>query len=118
MNAEPAYIRLKNLHTLAQQRQYDALFEVLHKDESDVVRHEAAFLIGDVAPDAARSVFALSVAALDKSILVRHEAALALAKFTLTPESRAVLFSLMSDDSVEVRDSAKFALEELMDGKF
>lgn len=106
--------RLKGLRDLN-----DAgLITALEQDVSDVVRHEAAFILGDRMREGALkstgSAFkSLCVASLfDPSILVRHETALALANFKKQGSVRFLGF-LTSDCAQEVRDSAAYAIEEL-----
>lgn len=111
MNA-PA--RLKRLRELSDA----SLIQALNEDGSDVVRHEAAFILGDRMREGllAQSVLAfkaLTVASLfDPSILVRHETALALASFKQHGPQR-ILAALLTDEAQEVRDSASYAIEEL-----
>jgi HEAT repeat protein len=52
----------------------------------------------------------------DKSIIVRHEIALALVHFKSEQTLRA-LVRLAKDSAVEVRDSAEYALTEMLFGK-
>ena len=91
--------------------------ESLLRDESDVVRHEAAFILGEKAEDPRREEIldCLCSAAADPSILVRHEVALALAKF---PSEKSVkqLFKLARDRSDEVSGSAEYALVDMLSG--
>jgi HEAT repeat protein len=90
----------------------------LHKDVSPNVRHEAAFILGNlrgqsrlINTDAALG--ALIAATKDPSILVRHEAALALAEFKCEPSINA-LVGLCRDQQADVVESARHALVEMI----
>ncbi len=92
---------------------------VLIEDDSDVVRHEAAFILGDrmhggtlTKPEEAFGTLCHS-AELDPSILVRHEAALSLANFK-TALSKRILERLLFDPAPEVQSSARYALEDML----
>jgi HEAT repeat protein len=93
----------------------------LMKDESDVVRHEAAFLLGQRGKernleDSDLTLEWLCKGCFDKSILVRHEVALALANFK-GEKSLLFLSRLHLDQVQEVRDSAEYALHQLFSDK-
>jgi len=97
--------RLKELRSLAPSQ----LCEALLNDGSDVVRHEAAFLLGEQKS----GLHNLIEAAGDRSILVRHEVALALANFPASEVLNQLL--LMHEDAAkEVRSSADYAIQQLM----
>jgi HEAT repeat protein len=82
------------------------LIELLDKDPSACVRHEAAFALGHFGTP--EVVEALKEAALnDRSVLVRHEATLALARF---PGVQETLEHALNDPSPDVRESAEVAL--------
>lgn len=106
--------RLKALRDLKD----EDLINTLELDGSDVVRHEAAFILGERMKESTLTLVsvafqALCVASLfDPSILVRHETALALANFKNNGSLRFLNF-LLTDPSQEVRDSASYAIEEL-----
>jgi HEAT repeat protein len=93
-----------------------AVIQALSSDDNAVVRHEAAFVLsllkdqGRIPGDAAQQ--ALVMAAHDKSILVRHEVALALASFP-SPLTAKLLVALTHDESEDVIASAEFALNDL-----
>lgn len=131
MNAEKENIptapqRLARLQALASGEITIAVQESLEAslscDASDVVRHEAAFILGDL--QKAAQLIASESALLglcraadnDPSVLVRHEAALSLAKW---PGEAAVkaLVKLCSDVSAEVRSSAAYAITEMLSAK-
>lgn len=105
--------------TIAVQQSLEAS---LSSDASDVVRHEAGFILGDlqkggrlIASESALSGLCLA-AEHDPSVLVRHEVALSLAKW---PGEVAVtaLVKLSSDVSAEVRSSAAYAITEMLSAK-
>lgn len=103
--------RLKGLSHLC----HSDLIKALRGDLSDVVRHEAAFLITQFAylDDTVKGL--CDAAKLDPSILVRHEACLSLAKFK-TKLAFDTLADCMADKSPEVVSSARYALEEMVFG--
>lgn len=120
--------RLQLLHLLAQEMEPDgkrlalaseqALIKALDNDNSQVVRHEAAFLLGDcqsrgVLNDSQNVFLELRAATKQKSILVRHEVALALGKFRGSNEAVQCLLFLYRDSALEVSESAEHALVEL-----
>jgi HEAT repeat protein len=112
-----AQTRLKGLELLHQ----DMLFIALKEDECDIVRHEAAFIIGKIFEEGkmhsgSAALVALLGATRDPSILVRHEVALALGKFDCH-EAFGALIHLASDCSPEVQRSARFALTEQRERK-
>jgi HEAT repeat protein len=94
------------LGDLSMEEHAGALMRVLGKDESPCVRHEAAFALGRIGVGA-RTRTALERAALcDPSVLVRHEAVLALAGFVGARETIRVA---LTDKSEDVRESAVVA---------
>jgi HEAT repeat protein len=116
---KPDFQRLRDLRAL----HYSLLIEALKEDPSDVVRHEAAFVIGewcervseqdrsDIRKEGMLALF--RAAETDKSILVRHEAALALAQFR-NAAALALLLRLTLDSASEVRSSACYAIEQML----
>ncbi len=113
--------RLARLHSICERTDRDAhaqdsLVLALTTDPCEVVRHEAAFLLGDLKRQSRlhneKAVLTvLSKAAGDKSVLVRHEIALTLAKFC-SRSATETLRVMTSDYSHEVVESALYALEE------
>src|SRR5437667_12037382 len=92
----------------------DLVIEALLRDESEIVRHEAAFVLGETAAPDEEALWALLRAADDTSILVRHEVALALVMF---PEevSAKCLVKLLKDPIAEVSRSAEYALIQMLE---
>lgn len=88
-----------------------AIGKVLKYDNNALVRHEAAFSLGQLGyrsgipalTDAVRS---------DSSFFVRHEAAVALGVIG-SEEARKTLSEALKDESEEVRESAVVALANL-----
>ena len=84
---------------------------VLKNDENELVRHEAAFSLGQMClrsgipqlEDATRN---------DPSLFVRHEAAVALGVIG-SQDAKATLQKALDDPSEQVRDSAVVALSNL-----
>jgi len=87
------------------------LSQVLLRDPSPLIRHEAAFTLGQLGRRSA--VPALAKAMLsDSSKLVRHESAVALGSLG-AHSARAELEQATSDPDVDVRLSARVALDYL-----
>jgi deoxyhypusine monooxygenase len=84
---------------------------VLKNDDNELVRHEAAFSLGQMClrsgvpplEDATRN---------DPSLFVRHEAAVALGVIG-SQDAKATLQKALDDPSEQVRDSAVVALSNL-----
>ncbi len=85
--------------------------EVLTKDIDDLVRHEAAFSLGQLGFTS--GIKALSYAVKnDSSIFVRHEAAVALGVIG-SEDARGILIDALNDSNEEVKKSAIVALANL-----
>jgi deoxyhypusine monooxygenase len=83
----------------------------LLNDEDHLVRHEAAFSLGQLGY--ASGIKALSKAVLsDPSFFVRHEAAIALGVIA-SEASRDILKKALKDERQEVQESAMVALANL-----
>ena len=99
------------LTTLADFRCSEALpifIRALQKDESALVRHEAAFAVG-ILGNESHTHFLVHAMLNDPHLMVRHEAATALA--TVGNESCiSPLEQACTDQSVAVAESARFAL--------
>ena len=84
---------------------------ILKDDDNDLVRHEAAFSLGQLG-------FSIGIKPLadavknDPSLFVRHEAAVALGVIG-SEQARKTLRDALKDESKEVRDSAVVALANL-----
>ena len=89
----------------------DELVEILLRDTSPCVRHEAAYALGQIASPRVFDLLA-ELAADDMRIIVRHEATLALAGFR-SPAAALRLAALKQDESRDIRDSAIVALQQL-----
>ncbi len=85
--------------------------QVLKHDGNDLVRHEAAFSLGQLGFSSGIEPLADAVRN-DRSLFVRHEAAVALGVIG-SEEARKTLNDALSDKSEEVRDSAIVALANL-----
>jgi deoxyhypusine monooxygenase len=84
------------------------LGRVLSGDPDSVVRHEAAFVLGELADPAGVPALAEAMRR-DPSDLVRHESAEALG-WIATPESAAALKEALKDRSPEVVRTAEISL--------
>jgi HEAT repeat protein len=89
------------------------LKKFLVTDECPVVRHEAAFKLGERFGGNPEAAHALCEASADRSILVRHEVALALAHFPCE-QTAAVLVDMVLDPSPDVAASAQFAIVQMV----
>lgn len=88
-----------------------SIARVLHDDPNELVRHEAAFSLGQMGYSSCTGP--LSEATLkDPSMFVRHEAAIALGVIG-TDESRATLESALQDSETPVVESAVVALSNI-----
>jgi HEAT repeat protein len=101
--------------------QQNHIGRALRNDESDVVRHEAAFILSALKKqgllhDDNIALSELIEAFSDKSILVRHEIALSLAAFPCEEAIDALLHH-SSDPAQEVKESVRFALVEMLEAK-
>lgn len=87
--------------------------EVLKKDPSPVIRHEAAFLLGATRNRAAIRFLVGSILK-DKSDIVRHESIEALGDLGLkSKEVSRLLKSLCRDKNPFIKDTAEIALATL-----
>jgi HEAT repeat protein len=85
--------------------------KVLKFDKNVLVRHEAAFSLGQLGYTSGITALADSVSS-DPSFFVRHEAAIALGVIG-SEEARKTLNDALKDESEEVRQSAVIALANL-----
>jgi HEAT repeat protein len=89
----------------------DAISGKLENDEDSLVRHEAAFALGQMGFTDALAALSYSVKS-DPSLFVRHEAAIAIGVIG-SEQGRCPLQEALTDESQEVRESAKIALANL-----
>ncbi|MDF2727954.1 MAG: putative repeat-containing lyase [Nitrososphaera sp.] len=85
--------------------------KVLKYDNNALVRHEAAFSLGQLGYRTGIPALAHAVSS-DSSFFVRHEAAVALGVIG-SEEARETLSEALKDESEEVRESAVVALANL-----
>ena len=89
----------------------DDIVDVLLNDTNELVRHEAAYSLGQMGYS--KAVDALITAMLkDTNPFVRHESAIALGVIG-SERARDALMNALHDESVEVRESAIIALANL-----
>jgi HEAT repeat protein len=114
LNHEDNVIRTRAVCILAEiggNKVVDAISNTLENDKDSLVRHEAAFALGQLG--FTDSLNALSHAInSDPSLFVRHEAAIAMGVIG-SEQGRDPLEHALSDESEEVRESAKIALSNL-----
>ena len=89
----------------------DSINRVLENDKNALVRHEAAFSLGQLGYTAATAALSNAVKS-DPSYFVRHEAAIALGVIG-SEDARETLNEALKDESEEVRESAIIALANL-----
>jgi HEAT repeat protein len=89
----------------------DSISRVLENDKNALVRHEAAFSLGQLGYTAATAALSNAVKS-DPSYFVRHEAAIALGVIG-SEDARETLNEAVKDESEEVRESAIIALANL-----
>lgn len=89
----------------------DELIEVVLRDSSPCVRHEAAYALGQIASPRVLELLT-KLAMSDSRTIVRHEATLALAGFE-GAVAEDCLIALTHDPSREISDSARVAILEL-----
>jgi deoxyhypusine monooxygenase len=85
-----------------------ALADVLFYDPDPLVRHEAAFSLGQIGLSAGNEALGRAVKT-DPDPIVRHEAAAALGSIG-SADSEGVLTKALSDEDEMVRNSAKASL--------
>ena len=89
----------------------DSISRVLENDKNALVRHEAAFSLGQLGYPSATAALSNAVKS-DPSYFVRHEAAVALGVIG-SEDARETLNEALKDESEEVRESAIIALANL-----
>ena len=114
LSHEDSVIRTRVICILADISGVDAvesISRVLERDKNALVRHEAAFSLGQLGYPAATAALSNAVKS-DPSYFVRHEAAVALGVIG-SEDARETLNEALKDESVEVRESAIIALANL-----
>jgi HEAT repeat protein len=114
LSHEDSVIRTRVICILADISGVDAvesISRVLESDKNALVRHEAAFSLGQLGYPAATAALSNAVKS-DPSYFVRHEAAVALGVIG-SEDAREILNEALKDESEEVRESAIIALANL-----
>lgn len=88
-----------------------AICDTLKNDTDSLVRHEAAFALGQLGITSALFTLSQSLNS-DPSLFVRHEAAIAVGVIG-SERGRDTLLRALTDESKEVRESARIALANL-----
>lgn len=99
------------LADIAGENAVDPIGRVLKLDNNALVRHEAAFSLGQLGLTAGIGALSDAVRS-DPSFFVRHEAAVALGVIG-SEDARKTLDGALSDENEEVRESAMVALANL-----
>jgi HEAT repeat protein len=92
-------------------RVVEAISDTLMNDKDSLVRHEAAFALGQLGFTDALITLSHSINS-DPSLFVRHESAIAVGVIG-SEQGRESLQQALSDESQEVRESARIALANL-----
>ena len=114
LSHEDSVIRTRVICILADMSGIDAvepISRVLEDDKNALVRHEAAFSLGQIGYQTAMPALFNAVKS-DPSYFVRHEAAVALGVIG-SEEGREILNKALKDESEEVRESAIIALANI-----
>jgi HEAT repeat protein len=114
LHHEDNVIRTRTVCILAEiggRRVVEAISVTLTNDNDALVRHEAAFALGQLGFIEALNTLSHSINS-DPSLFVRHEAAIAVGVIG-SEQGRDSLRRALSDESQEVRESAKIALSNL-----
>ena len=114
LSHEDSVIRTRVICILADISDIDAvesISRVLESDKNALVRHEAAFSLGQLGYQTAMAALSNAVKS-DPSYFVRHEAAVALGVIG-SEEVREILNEALKDESEEVRESAIIALANI-----
>lgn len=114
LNHEDNVIRTRVVCILAEiggKKVVDAISDTLENDKDSLVRHEAAFALGQLGFTDALNALSHAINS-DPSLFVRHEAAIAMGVIG-SERGRHPLEHALSDESEEVRESAKIALVNL-----
>lgn len=96
---------------IAGENAIEPISKVLKFDENPLVRHEAAFSLGQLGFTGGIAALSDSVRS-DPSFFVRHEAAVALGVIG-SEEARITLNDALNDENEEVRQSAMIALANI-----
>lgn len=114
LSHEDSVIRTRVICILADMSGIDAVEPIsraLEDDKNALVRHEAAFSLGQIGYQTAMPALFNAVKS-DPSYFVRHEAAVALGVIG-SEEGREILNEALKDESEEVRESAIIALANI-----
>lgn len=111
---EDSVIRTRAVCILAEiggRRVVKAICDTLKNDKDALVRHEATFALGQLGVTEALVTLSQSLDS-DPSLFVRHEAAIAVGVIG-SERGRDMLHRALTDESKEVRESARIALANL-----
>lgn len=100
-----------HLRTLGSSEAVGAIAEaLLQRKDSELMRHELAYILGQMQNEQACPVLTKIVQDVDDDILVRHEAAEALGAIGKL-ESKEVLEAFLDDPAPEVRDTCRLSVD-------
>ena len=114
LSHEDSVIRTRVICILADMSGIDSvepISRVLEEDKNALVRHEAAFSLGQIGYQTAMPALFNAIKS-DPSYFVRHEAAVSLGVIG-SEEGREILNEALKDESEEVRESAIIALANI-----
>lgn len=104
------------LMNVADDKSLDAIFKVLRDDECELVRHEAAFCLGEMS--SSRAVLVLKeVLGSDDSIVVKHECLMSLGTIG-SLDDVSFIEKFLESEIEEINSSAKIAIERINQKEF
>jgi len=110
----PSYLKIESFFTLmniADEESLNALYFSLQNDNCELVRHEAAFALGECIEDNTRKIL-IDVFNKDKSIVVKHECLMSLGTIG-TKEDLKFITKQLNNPLYEVQCSAKIAIDRI-----
>ncbi len=110
----PSYLKIESFFTLmnyADQDSLNALYFSLQNDPCELVRHEAAFALGECIADETRKILK-EVFQKDSSIVVKHECLMSLGTIG-TKEDLEFIKKQITNPLFEVSCSAKIAIDRI-----
>jgi HEAT repeat protein len=100
------------LENIADEDSLKAMIKCLFTDPSPIVRHEAAFSLGETAAPSIAGPALVKAVKEDKDVFVRHEALLAIGTLDYQ-EAVPYIRSLLKDLDPHISESAEIALQRL-----
>ena len=114
-NSIPSYLRIASIFELmniADTKSIQTLHQVIQKDTCELVRHEAIFALGEMAPGRNTIEFLKKTIQSDDSYVVQHEALIAIGTVG-EKEDISFLESFVTHPDFEIQCSAKIGIQRL-----